>query len=446
MRPYRQRLPVLRLTPANRQAALLLIPCFINRRYRSRFVVNGDGPGVHRRLFSSDMTTAFHRHAMRRPPESALSIPGPVPLDIPKVTEHAVACHEFHEFDNVPGELAHLASTTLVPYFQRIANNDRYWTMRCSTRLSHVALAIDGDKRPLGLIYQRPQSALPRIPNLAPQPPGAAQRQLPPASGVRIVVPLDVTRRDVWIQQTLRYLARIDPDRCGGLRDWDDDPRWQTTAEHVARLALDGHLETRAAAITRLDATTDQLTAAVTDARDAGRVGPQRLLTGNGNELVAAAGDALRALGFEITEPDESPARDGDKLEDLQLRDPAAPAWVCLIEVRGYGGGAKVTDLLRIGRFCERYAAATGAEPTSRWYIANHFRNDPPEHRAPPLAPNPSEVAVFAGAGGLVIDSRALFQLLQRHATDDPADLAALRAALRDRTGTLTTAKDLPAP
>ena len=361
-----------------------------------------------------------------------------------EVCEHDVACHEFHEFDDVPDELAHLVATTLIPYFQRLAD-DRYWTLRCSPRLTHLALATDGDKHPLGLIYQRPPSALPRIPNRTPQPLGTAQWELPAAGGVRIVVPLDVARRDVWTQQTLRYLARIDPDRCGGLRDWDDDPRWQTTAEHAARQALDGHLEARTAAITRLDATTNQLTATASAARDAGRAGPLRLLTGNGDELVAATRDALRAVGFEITEPDEDPARDGDKLEDLQLRDPAAPAWVCLIEVRGYGGGAKVTDLIRIGRFCERYAAATGAEPTSRWYIVNHFRNDPPEHRPTPLTSNPSDVAVFTGAGGLVIDSRALFQLLQRHATDQSADLAALRAALRDRTGTLTTADDLAA-
>ena len=72
----------MRFTPAWRHAALLLIPWFINRRYRSRFVVNGDGPSHQPCLESSDMAAAFHSLALRPPPESARAIPKPILLAV----------------------------------------------------------------------------------------------------------------------------------------------------------------------------------------------------------------------------------------------------------------------------------------------------------------------------------------------------------------------------
>ena len=44
-RPYRQRWPVLRLTPTTRDAAALLMPCFIKARYCARLFVSGCAPG-----------------------------------------------------------------------------------------------------------------------------------------------------------------------------------------------------------------------------------------------------------------------------------------------------------------------------------------------------------------------------------------------------------------
>jgi hypothetical protein len=95
--------------------------------------------------------------------------------------------------------------------------------------------------------------------------------------------------------------------------------------------------------------------------------------------------------------------------------DPDSPDWLALVEVRGYLRGAQAKDLLRIERFVQRYQRENrGEAPSARWYIVNQFLGTDPSARPDPLASNPEEVAIFAEAGGLVIDTRTLFGAVQQ--------------------------------
>ena len=138
-------------------------------------------------------------------------------------------------------------------------------------------------------------------------------------------------------------------------------------------------------------------------------------------------------LGFKVKVMDDV-AVEGDLLEDLQVTDPDELGWIALAEVRGYKGGAQLHDLLRIGRFVNRFLRATGDEPSRRWYIVNGFLDRDPSEREDPLRSDPSEVATFADDHGAVIDTRVLFKLGQDVA-GNRRDRTSARAWLRQVVG-----------
>jgi hypothetical protein len=81
--------------------------------------------------------------------------------------------------------------------------------------------------------------------------------------------------------------------------------------------------------------------------------------------------------------------------------------------------------------------------PTSCWYIVNQFFSTDPDLRHPPLEDRQEVVGLFEQIGGLVIDTRELFQLVR--AVDasrmTPADA---RRKLRSSTGIFKFDFDLP--
>jgi len=162
----------------------------------------------------------------------------------------------------------------------------------------------------------------------------------------------------------------------------------------------------------------------------------RRLLTAQGNALVAATEEALRALGFLVENVDDMQLGGAPRLEDLRVSDSDDARWTNITEVRGYTGGAKVSDLQRLGRFAGLYQQRTGAQPRTRWYIVNQFIETAPEVRRRPLAGSEEDIAVFAEDGGLVIDTRDLFILSQKVASGD-ADAREIREMLREMTGAL---------
>jgi hypothetical protein len=157
-------------------------------------------------------------------------------------------------------------------------------------------------------------------------------------------------------------------------------------------------------------------------------------LTAQGDDLKAAVADALVELGFVVADADTTTAKPGDLLEDLRVTIVGDASWICLAEVRGYEhGGAKTSDLGRIGRFRERFVRKRGTPPTCCWYIVNQFAETDPSTRPVPLVSNPDDVAIFGEADGAVIDTRVLFGML--------ADLHAGTLAVDEARETLREAR-----
>jgi hypothetical protein len=135
------------------------------------------------------------------------------------------------------------------------------------------------------------------------------------------------------------------------------------------------------------------------------------LLTTQSAELVRAVHRTLEELGFGVIDADTT-AEPDDHLEDLRITDPDAPGWVALAEVKGYTKGAKTEALTQFLRFNARYVEQNGTLPSASWYIVNQFLARDPSTRQPALHGKDGDVAAFAAASGLVIDTVALFKLL----------------------------------
>jgi hypothetical protein len=92
----------------------------------------------------------------------------------------------------------------------------------------------------------------------------------------------------------------------------------------------------------------------------------RRLVTGQGDELVAAVKAMLERLEFKVDDRDET--KKGQKLEDLRVSDPQSP-WLALAEVKGYAtSGGKPKDLAQLNRF----VGITQPDPdhaTRRWPV-----------------------------------------------------------------------------
>ena len=117
--------------------------------------------------------------------------------------------------------------------------------------------------------------------------------------------------------------------------------------------------------------------------------------------------DALDAAGF-VRNIDDERHRD-DRREDLRVTDLDAPEWEALVEVKGYRGGAAVTDLAKLHRWQSYYVAEAGKQPAALWHIVNHFRHGDPTTRLPVL-PNDRDLDNLASENGVVIDTRDLFK------------------------------------
>jgi hypothetical protein len=211
-----------------------------------------------------------------------------------------------------------------------------------------------------------------------------------------------------WVLLALEIWQDEDPERFP-VTQWKEQPAWQSGAEQSIAQELEvAHSqfeEQQRAHEQRVDA----LRQASAEAARSADLGVRRLLTEQGSALVEAVAVSLRTFGFEVLDADTETAKLGDLLEDLRVR---AGEWIGLVEVRGYGRGAQLNDLLRIGRFRGRYQEVhQGRPPSAVWYVVNQERQRDPNTRQKPLASNDSEVRSFAEMDGLVIDTRDLFRL-----------------------------------
>lgn len=218
--------------------------------------------------------------------------------------------------------------------------------------------------------------------------------------------------------------------------EWWRSDDWESSHERAARdriSALDAahqlivadHLTQREVLVTDLEATSTVID-----------IGERRLLTAQGDELVAAVIDALTRFGFDVSNHDEA-AKGGDLLEDLRIVDSAYPEQVVIGEVRSYSkGGGKATDLSgKIRRFRERFITAEGHPPHASWYIANQTLSVDPAARPKLLASAQEDIDTFAEfADGLVIDTVQLYRVLRKLDRGE-VDLPSFRAKMMTARG-----------
>jgi hypothetical protein len=219
------------------------------------------------------------------------------------------------------------------------------------------------------------------------------------------------------------------------LLDWERDARWQTLEERRLVRQLHELSESQQAAVEGFEDRRKKLQGELGDASSNAANNERLLLTAKSDELKDAVNEALTELGYIVTDVDE--VMEGSAhLEDLDIRDPDDEDWVAIVEVRGYNSGAALNDLLRLGRFAERFRDREGRGPSARWYVVNQFVGQDPGTRPPVLDGNDKDFSAFVEDGGMLADTADLFRLLmQVRAGELSADEA--RAVLRATSGRL---------
>lgn len=223
-------------------------------------------------------------------------------------------------------------------------------------------------------------------------------------------LPKETTDHVEWLSAVLKSLQEVDPERFPGSPDWKLESRWGTPETRKALAALTELEDQRAALLRELAArearVREDLELSVAKAAD----GAQRALTADGPELESAVAGLLSDLGFEVQGMDPIHQEEsGGRLEDLRVCLPGE-TWVCLVEVKGYKAGAKVSDVSRIvSRPSVKFAATEGRAPDAVWHVVNAWRNTDPETREVAV-PQAHDLAVLTAAGGCLIDTRDLFR------------------------------------
>jgi hypothetical protein len=247
-----------------------------------------------------------------------------------------------------------------------------------------------------------------------------------------VALPSKTTGLEEWLTWFLEGLRGIDPGRFPGEPDWMTSAAWGTPRiRGIAEAAAEDERAHAAAVVSYEGRQAERAAELQLEVADAAR-GPYRLLTADGPELEKAVQDALDALGFNVRNMDgHNDAVTGAKLEDLRITDPAYDAdWTCLVEVKGYGKGAKTNDVAQItGRPSVAFAVTEQRPPDAVWHVVNAWRDRPPSSR-PVAIPNTLDLTPLAAANGRLIDTRDLFRAW-RDVTEGATPAAQVRDSLR---------------
>ncbi|QPG87579.1 hypothetical protein [Rhodococcus qingshengii] len=253
-----------------------------------------------------------------------------------------------------------------------------------------------------------------------------------PDQGPQEVIYLPDTVTDIrpWLLYAFERWAAVDPVTFPAGPDWADNPEWMTAEEADARATWVAACDAAEKARIEEERVERESLSALGELREKVDEAERVLLTGTAEELVQAVRSALIRIGFVVEDQDALGAR--EKLEDLRVHD---GEWIALCEVKGYTGGGKVADLLKIGRFVERYMKETkGESPDARWYVVNQFRERDPSTRKQLLWGQDADVEGFAESDGLAIDTRSIF-LLDKDVAGGVVTSDEARRLLRDSTG-----------
>ncbi|KQY41486.1 hypothetical protein [Cellulomonas sp. Root137] len=250
--------------------------------------------------------------------------------------------------------------------------------------------------------------------------------------GILLALPVLPSRVEEWGRWFLEEVRAVSPHLFPRSVSWQADSTW--TPDDL-RAALDS-LEELTARRQRIQAEleADELRArgAVGTATRAAEQGIWKLVTAQGEDLVTAVVDAFQFLGFDIQDSDALVKPGSPRMEDLQVRQPSAPEWVALCEVKGYTKGASPKGVIQLTtRPVQAFVAANQRSPSALWFVANQWLEEPPDRRPSLLGGDPV-VDLIAGWGGAVIDTvdllRALVNIQAGRATADEVALSLLDA------------------
>jgi hypothetical protein len=167
-----------------------------------------------------------------------------------------------------------------------------------------------------------------------------------------------------WINSKSPSVVPSPPARLVAAHEWYT-PDEQQTADRI--VGLNGE-------ISRLQAERDGHEQMLRTSLDSPPAGAKRLLTSDGDDLVEATAEVLSELGFVVRDMDAELQDDQPKREDLRVTIPSDDRWVALVEVKGYGKGAKTNDLRQIRNQRDNFISETGEPPDATWWVMNENR------------------------------------------------------------------------
>ncbi len=134
------------------------------------------------------------------------------------------------------------------------------------------------------------------------------------------------------------------------------------------------------------------------------------LLTGTGDELVAAAKAALEHVGFAQVVLVDGGEAEGNKQEDVQIHD-RSPA--LLVEVKGIGGRPGESDTQQVTKYVLRRMKGRGRTDVSGVFLVNHERHLPALDRDHANVFTPPQIADAESNGTGLLTTWDLFRLIR---------------------------------
>lgn len=251
------------------------------------------------------------------------------------------------------------------------------------------------------------------------------------------LLPLDlIGDLRAWLVAAFHEWHQLYPKRFPAVADWTRAADWATPTEADLLRQIREAEDALERARSEHETTVAALDEALATARADGDAYERALLTGTGGALELAVSRALTELGFEVRNMDEV-WPEGARREDFRISDPDVPGWLALGEAKGFSKGVAESGLMNLMKYAALYASEEQRTPERQWYLVNHFLREDPATRPQTLNGRDDVIEAFAGAGGLVIDTRDLFATLfqaRRH----PQDMPAIRRSLRAQTGRFT--------
>lgn len=227
------------------------------------------------------------------------------------------------------------------------------------------------------------------------------------------LLPSDVESKVEWVLAAFREWNRLYPDRFPGDVSWRSNPLWRSSDEVSINEEILANGRELREAVERYEAKRVELKERLVLASREAEKYERALVSAQDDLFQNAVYRAFVDLGFRVRDMDLEWPSDARK-EDYRISDDDDVDWICIGEAKGFSKGVAEVGLVSLGRWVESYLVETGGRlPSARWYIVNHQINRDPLKRQKIFPGRPDVVNTFASNGGLIIEGRALLELVK---------------------------------